>query len=97
MHKPSSDSEKVRNTLIEYSTTNRSTLPRVHSRITSAARPMIRMPFCVTRRVDRWRNWCGNQESAAMFDNTDGPPRKPVLAATKSSPASVTNTRSNAA
>ena len=66
-----------------------------HSQV--AARPMIRIPFCVTSRVDRWRNWCGNQESAAMFDNTDGPPRKPVLAATKSSPASVTNTRSNAA
>ena len=28
------------------------------------------MPFCVTRRLDNWRNCRGTQESAAMFDNT---------------------------
>jgi hypothetical protein len=50
------------------------------------------MPFSVTRRVERYLNLCGTQESAAMLESTAGPPRKPVLAATNKRPASSAST-----
>jgi hypothetical protein len=52
-HRPNSETAKVRNTESEYSTTSSVTWPRVQNRIASAAMPITRMPFCVTRRVDR--------------------------------------------
>ena len=83
------------NTLMLYSTTSTATSPWVHSRMLIAPNPIGKMPFWVTSRPDRLRNWRGTQESTAMFASTVGPPRKPVLAATNSSPASSSSTIAN--
>src|SRR5437870_5585587 len=94
-HIESSVSEKVRNTLIEYITTSRSTAPRVYHSASSAAPLMSSTPFCIVRRSDSWAKRCGSQESVDMFAMTRGPSMKPACAATKSrhaSDASVTRT-----
>ncbi len=80
-----------------YSTTSTDTLPSVHSRMPMAPSPIRKMPFWVTSRPDRLRNWRGTQESTAMFASIEGPPRKPVLQATNSSPASSASTTASKA
>src|SRR4051812_36428258 len=89
---PNSEIEKVRNTLMLYSTTSSATLPPLHSKTGGAAPPITMTPFCAPSRLDNCRNWRGTHESAAMFDSTAGPPRKPVLAATNNRPASRMST-----
>ena len=46
------ESEKVRNTLMQYMTTRWPTLPRVYSKAARAAPPISRMPFCVVSRSE---------------------------------------------
>ena len=61
---------------------------------TSAAAPMSRMPFCVTRRSESRAKRAGSQRSMAMLDSTRGPSTKPACAATKRSSASETRVTS---
>ena len=56
---------------------------------------MSSTPLRVTSREDSALNWFGAQRSTAMFASTAGPPRNPVLAATKSSAPSSTRTTVN--
>ena len=59
--------------------------------------PISRMPLRVTRREESDANWFGAQRSTAMLASTEGPPRKPVLAATNSSAPSNTSTSMSSA
>ncbi len=80
---PSSESENVRKTLIEYMTTSALTLPRTQTSASAAAPPIMRTPFAVVSRSESDPKRCGNHESRAMFAMTRGPSMNPACAATK--------------
>src|SRR5215831_492374 len=84
-----SESEKVKNTLIEYISTSVLVSPRVYSRVRNEAAEISVTPSFIVSRSERWANWWGSQESVAMLAITRGPSMKPVCAATNSSAVSA--------
>src|SRR6266516_6035635 len=97
-HIASSESENVRKTLIEYSTTKCVTFPPVYTSASSEAPPIRSTPYDIVRRSESWLKRCGMYESTAMFAITRGPSMNHVYPATTSSSATDSNeTKTNTA